>query len=175
MESQQENQCVESFVPQELPKTVKVVIVDLRRKLALWVLNKAQEEKIEEGYKIPAKPEGWGLPGGGVEKKDKKINKDGVDITDIQAAKREIREETGLEIELDEYDLKLPEENHDKRHVLIVFMTSDFHGKIHTSPTEEIEKVEWFSVSDPPKNSYLGDWNRYWNMIKLLKSKGVIN
>lgn len=149
---------------EENPKTVKVAIIDLRHRQALWVLNKARGEEERNGMIVPPKRRGWGMAGGGVEEGE----------AEIEAAKREALEETGLEIELDESNLKLEPENHDGRHIVIVFATSQFSGEIHRRSTREIERVDWFPIYHPPRDAYSGDKRRYQKLLGELKRIGAL-
>lgn len=152
----------------EKSKTVFVVVLDSRRKLVLWVLNKEDVVKNEDGTVKFTKPEGWGLPGGGTEEEDRNHDKDGFDLTEINAGKREVPEETGYYIELDKYDFRLdPEERED--HQIITFATTKFSGETHKHSIGEIKQVDWFPIYNPPKNAYKGHLRRYWKVIKALK------
>lgn len=155
--------------PKNISKTVFVLVLDLRRKLALWVLNKEDIVKNEDGTVKFIKPEGWGLPGGGVEEEDKKYDKDGFDLAEINAARREVPEETGFEIKLDKYDFRLDPEERDDHQIITFATTNKFTGEIHKSSIGEIKQVDWFPIYNPPKNAYKGHLRRYWKIINALK------
>lgn len=86
----------------------------------------------------------WTMPGGKVDFMEKLIN----------AAKRELKEETNLNAEELEF-LCISDDMTDTAHYVTVgFLVKKYSGEIKTMEPETILEWKWFDLNDLPKNIY---------------------
>ena len=83
----------------------------------------------------------WTLPGGGVNRNE----------TPEEAAKREIQEETGLEIKSLGGEIGLYSGPLGKGDTVAVYYTGDFEGSLALRPTFEIMARSWFDMDNLPQ------------------------
>ncbi|MFP4116176.1 MAG: nucleotide triphosphate diphosphatase NUDT15 [Candidatus Aenigmatarchaeota archaeon] len=85
----------------------------------------------------------WTLPGGGMKYKE----------TPGEAASREVREETGIEVEKGELEKVsvTDDRNGDTHFITIGFYCDEFEGRAEVKEPEEIVKWEWFDLDDLPE------------------------
>ena len=86
----------------------------------------------------------WTMPGGKVEYMEKLVD----------AAKRELEEETGLKAKKIDF-LCISDDMTDTAHyVTAVFKVNDYSGIVKTMEPETILEWRWFDLNDLPKNMY---------------------
>ena len=86
----------------------------------------------------------WTMPGGKVEYMEKLVD----------AAKRELEEETGLKAKKIDF-LCISDDMTDTAHyVTAVFKVSDYSGIVKTMEPETILEWKWFDLNDLPSNIY---------------------
>jgi ADP-ribose pyrophosphatase YjhB (NUDIX family) len=105
---------------------VRVVVVDDRRVLlvAHWYA-----------------PWAWTLPGGGIGKNESAED----------AAKREVKEETGLTVRSLGGEVGTYTGTWGRHDQVVVFWTSDFEGSLAMTPTLEIMARSWFDIDSLPE------------------------
>ena len=92
----------------------------------------------------------WTLPGGGI---------DG-DETPEQAAIREAREETGLEVNSIAGEVGVYKGSMGKGDLVYVLYSGDFHGSLSLTPNLEIMSRSWFSMDALPEEISLANRRR---------------
>ena len=122
------------------------------------------DNKILLGHRVEApedtggiyEPDCWTLPGGKQEYEE----------TMVEAAIRETKEETNLDIS----DLKiftaLDSFQPDRHYVTIGFITSSYSGELKIMEPEKIDKWEWFNINELPKNIYTPSKNMITEYMK---------
>lgn len=89
-------------------------------------------------------PDSWTLPGG----------KQEYDETTLEAAVREVKEETNLDV----LNLKLlfvsDDMSSDRHFVTIDYITSDYSGEVKVMEPTKIDEWKWFLISELPDNIY---------------------
>lgn len=86
----------------------------------------------------------WALPGGFIERNE----------SPEEAVKREVAEETGIEVEVVKMLGILGHPDRDPRGVLsIVYLCKPLSTNISPNK-EEVEGVKWFDISNPPKMAF---------------------
>ena len=86
----------------------------------------------------------WTMPGGKVEFHEKLID----------AAKRELKEETGLESDKLEVMCIHDDFTETAHYVTVGFIAREYSGEVETMEPETILKWEWFSFDELPENMY---------------------
>lgn len=115
---------------------------------------------------IKRKTEPWpgmyGLPGGHIKEGENKI----------EALKREIKEETGFEIEVNESDFLGTEEFEYKSRIFrVIFYKVKITGGIENFKEEEVEEIKWLSLEEFSQN--LKEFN--FSPQKIKKILNIIN
>lgn len=95
----------------------------------------------------------WGLPGGHVEYGE----------TIIECAKRELKEETGIEGEKLELITVSDEPRSDAHYIHLCFVINDFKGEAKLMEPEKCEKWQFFDLNKLPENIF-------WPHIPLIKN-----
>jgi mutator protein MutT len=129
---------------------VGVMIVDDNK-----ILLGHRVEKAEDTGGI-YEPDCWTLPGGKQEYEE----------TMVEAAIRECKEETNLDIS----DLKVFTASDsfqpDSHYVTINFITASYSGELKIMEPEKIDKWEWFDINELPQNIYTPSKNMITEYIK---------
>ena len=129
---------------------VGVMIVDDNK-----ILLGHRVEKAEDTGGI-YEPDCWTLPGGKQEYEE----------TMVEAAIRECKEETNLDIS----DLKVFTSSDsfqpDRHYVTINFITASYSGELKIIEPEKIDKWEWFDINELPQNIYTPSKNMITEYIK---------
>ena len=129
---------------------VGVMIVDDNK-----ILLGHRVEKAEDTGGI-YEPDCWTLPGGKQEYEE----------TMVEAAIRECKEETNLDIS----DLKVFTASDsfqpDRHYVTINFITASYSGELKIMEPEKIDKWEWFDINELPQNIYTPSKNMITEYIK---------
>lgn len=121
----------------------------LRPMVGVGVLIKNHEEKILLGLRTASHGAGeWSFPGGHLEFGE----------TLFEAAKRETREETGLEIRQCELISVCDEMRYiktDNKHYLnLGVLGTDVHGELRVLEPEKCQEWKWFDQDDVPSNLF---------------------
>ena len=112
-----------------------------------------KENKILLGLRNPNKEKAsselqgqgtWTMPGGKVEFME----------TLLDAAKRELKEETNLESDNLELLCISDDMTETAHYVTVGFIAKDFHGKLKTMEKETIIEWKWFDLNNLPANMY---------------------
>lgn len=129
---------------------VGVMIIDNNK-----ILLGHRVEKAEDTGGI-YEPDCWTLPGGKQEYEE----------TMVEAAIRECKEETNLDIS----DLKVFTASDsfqpDRHYVTINFITASYSGELKIMEPEKIDKWEWFDINELPQNIYTPSKNMITEFIK---------
>lgn len=129
---------------------VGVMIIDNNK-----ILLGHRVEKAEDTGGI-YEPDCWTLPGGKQEYEE----------TMVEAAIRECKEETNLDIS----DLKVFTASDsfqpDRHYVTINFITASYSGELKIMEPEKIDKWEWFDINELPQNIYTPSKNMITEYIK---------
>ena len=86
-------------------------------------------------------PWAWTLPGGGVQKKENAED----------AAKREVREETGLDVRSLAGEIGRYQGRWGRGDLTVVYYTGDFEGSLALKPNLEIMARSWFAIDNLPE------------------------
>ncbi len=125
---------------------------------AIIIIN--QNQQILLGKRLNSfKAGSYGLPGGRIELGEKLLN----------CAKRELREETGLESKSLKYLAVIEEWQKEKNHnfVHFIYVCSDWSGKLQLLEPNKCESWKWFDLNKLPKNILQG----HLAGIEILKNK----
>jgi ADP-ribose pyrophosphatase YjhB (NUDIX family) len=109
-------------------------------------------DKILLGHRVPVsvdtggiyEPDCWTLPGGKQEYEE----------TIYEAAIRECKEETNLDISELSVFTASDSFQPDRHYVTINFITNTYSGELQIMEPDKIDKWEWFNINDLPKNIY---------------------
>ena len=123
-----------------------------------------EDNKILLGHRVEKaedtggiyEPDCWTLPGGKQEYEE----------TMVEAAIRECKEETNLDISdlivFTASDSFQP----DRHYVTINFITASYSGELKIMEPEKIDKWEWFDINELPQNIYTPSKNMITEYIK---------
>ena len=112
-------------------------------------------EKAEDTGGI-YEPDCWTLPGGKQEYEE----------TITEAAIRECKEETNLDITNLEVFTASDSFQPDRHYVTINFVTKTYSGELKIMEPEKIDKWEWFDINELPENIYTPSKNMITEFIK---------
>lgn len=119
-------------------------------KVGIGVLIK-NNNKILLGHRVSLKdngaihePDTWALPGGKLEFTE----------TILECAKREVKEETNLEIDDLEIFGVVDDIQTDKHFVTIHVIANYFKGELKPMEIEKEDKWQWFDLNELPQNLY---------------------
>lgn len=134
-----------------------MVLLDKSKEKVLLVKRKSGKKEYILGhpFTIPSK---WGLPGGTQEPRE----------TPIETGKREVKEETGYDIEISsliKYIIKAP------GHQKITLYGWVVGGQMKPFE-EEIEECKWFSVNSLPKRKEMYI-SHFKSLREILTFKGI--
>ena len=122
--------CIELLKHTKEIRGVRVILVDSKKGAVLLVRH----------WYAPGV---WTLPGGGVDADEKPED----------AARREIREEVGIDIKKIDREIGTYIGKMGKRDTVRVYSATDFEGPPSLFPNFEIMSREWFSLYDLPENT----------------------
>lgn len=88
----------------------------------------------------------WGLPGGHLEPGENLI----------EAAKREVLEETGINVIELEFLQLLNDPRQDEHYIQINFLAKKWQGEPEVMEPEKCERWEWFKLDELPENIFFG-------------------
>ena len=106
------------------------------------LLDKSQEKVLLGKRKNSYKSGFYGLPGGRIEIGEKTV----------EAAKREVKEETGLDIKQIDFVSTIRERQDTYDFIHFVFKASQYTGKPITKEPDKCEGWEWHSFANLPEN-----------------------
>ena len=129
---------------------VGVMIVDDNK-----ILLGHRVEKAEDTGGI-YEPDCWTLPGGKQEYEE----------TIYEAAIRECKEETNLDISNLKVFTASDSFQPDRHYITINFITASYSGELKIMEPEKIDKWEWFDINELPQNIYTPSKNMITEYIK---------
>lgn len=126
-----------------MERQVRVGVGVILKKDNKILLGKRAIDPLEKGYTIRANNIGetWALPGGKLE----------VGETIIDAAKREIQEETGIEINYCEVFCICDATESTGYFLTIGLLSEDFEGEAKTMEPDKITDWQWFDLDQLPE------------------------
>ncbi len=110
------------------------------------LLDKSQEKVLLGKRKNSYKSGFYGLPGGRIELGEKAVD----------AAKREVKEETGLDVKQIDFVSTIRERQDNIDFIHFVFVASQFTGVPITNEPDKCEGWEWHPLANVPKNILYG-------------------
>lgn len=108
----------------------------------IWIVNEEGKMLIQQrSSKDDNKPSAWGITGGAVDSGE----------TSLQASKRELKEELGIDVDIHEL-IYVGSERRKRKFFEYYFLNTSKTIDEMNLQTEEVERVEWITLDEYEKN-----------------------